>query len=414
MYSRMGFTGVAAVSFLLFFSVTAAAVPMVSNVTAVQRTDGSGLVDIHYDLSNGGGTITVELVISSDGGTSWDITPVSVSGDIGTGVTNGADKHIIWDGMTDSPDVSWSDARFRVTATDDAPHEITIMLPGGVPLVLVRIPAGTFMMGRYPGEQDSYANEDPQHEVTIAQDFYMGKYEITQQQWLAIMGSWPEMSPTLENGLGDTHPAYYLSWDDAKNFVTALNTHISNTSQEPISVRLPSEAEWEYAFRSGTATRFHWGDDLEYTQIGAYAWYVDNSDLTTHPVGEKLPNNFGLYDMAGNVWEWCEDDYHDNYLGAPSDGSSWIDSPRAVNRILRGCANNSSLSAYRSAFRIGNPANTRSIEGFRLAASISELTIMLPGDVPLELIRIPSGTFMMGRYPGEQDSMDREDPQHLA
>ena len=250
--------------------------------------------------------------------------------------------------------------------------EVTVMLPGDVPLVLVRIPAGTFMMGRYADEQDSDDNEDPQHQVTLAQDFYLGKYEITQQQWLAIMGSWPddEDFPTVEYGVGNTYPAYFVSWNHARNFIGNLNGHITSTGQGPATFRLPSEAEWEYACRAGTTTRFYWGDDPDYSQIDGYAWYYGNNVPNgPKPVGGKLPNAFGLYDMSGNVWEWCEDDWHDDYTGAPTNGNAWADSPRGSGRLVRGGGWGSYGNYCRSAGRdyYGNPSYTNYFVGFRLA-----------------------------------------------
>jgi formylglycine-generating enzyme required for sulfatase activity len=318
-------------------------------------------------------------------------------------------------GDNELPDNRINNLGFRIAASL---VDLTIMLPGDVPLELVKIPAGSFMMGRYSGEQDSEIAEDPQHLVTISQDFYMGKYEVTQQQWLALMGSWPGTAPSSTYGVGNSYPVYYVSWDDTKNFITALNTHITNTGQGPATVRLPSEAEWEYACRSGKTTRFYWGDDLSDTQIGGYAWYIaNNSPSGTKPVSQKLPNAFGLYDMSGNVWEWCEDDWHENYTGAPNDGSAWVYSPRGSDRIGRGGYWGGSAQDCRSADRVYSLTNERHFSlGFRLAANVPkpEITINLPGDVPLKLVPIPAGAFMMGRHPGEQDSASDEDPQHSA
>ena len=224
----------------------------------------------------------------------------------------------------------------------------TILLPGNVPLELVRIPAGSFQMGSPNTERSRYDWEGPVHTVTIAYDFYMGRYEVTQAQWLAVMGCSPG-GYAWNFGQGDSYPVYYVSWDDAQAFITALNKHITNTGQGPATVRLPSEAEWEYACRAGTNTRFYFGDSLsvgdECESDGVrsqYMWYCGSNgaygepDYGTKPVGGKLPNAFGLHDMSGNLWEWCEDDWHYSYTGAPATGSAWIDAPRGSYRVLRG------------------------------------------------------------------------------
>lgn len=177
------------------------------------------------------------------------------------------------------------------------------------------------------------------------------------------MGSWPDTEPSPIYGLGNNYPAYYVSWNDAQNFTTALNTHITNTGQEPATVRLPSEAEWEYACRAGTTTRFYFGDSLvcgavcEDCAAGVlpgnrsdYMWYCGNSSISM-PVGEKLPNAFGLYDMCGNVREYCEDDWHDTYDGVSSNSEAWIGSPRGASRVDRGDRWNSHGYACRTAFR---------------------------------------------------------------
>lgn len=236
-----------------------------------------------------------------------------------------------------------------------AADEETLILPGNVPLVMVWIPRGTFMMGRYSGEQDSFSDEDPQHPVTVP-GFWMGKYEVTQAQWEAVMGTNPSYFS------GENRPADGVSWDLAKSFITALNSYTGKT------FRLPSEAEWECACRAGTTTRYYWGDDASYTQIGSYAWWDGNSGTQTHDVGGKLANAFALYDMNGNVWEWCEDDDHSSYTGAPTDGSAWVDSPRGPGRVLRGGGWYSFDYYCRSASRINAyPSYTSHIIGFRLS-----------------------------------------------
>jgi len=229
------------------------------------------------------------------------------------------------------------------------PTTFFVSLPGGVTMEMVKIPAGTFMMGRYAGEQNSYSDEDPQHQVAIGHDFYLGKYEVTKAQWQAMMGTTPWSGNYYV--LNDPNsPAVWISWNDCQNFVTELNKLGQGT------FRLPSEAEWEYACRAGTTTRFYWGDDPSYTQIGDYAWWDGNAwyanERYAHVVGLKLPNDWGLYDMSGNVWEWCQDYWHNNYTGAPANGSAW-ESPTSSYRVLRGGGWGHHARYCRSALRGG-------------------------------------------------------------
>jgi len=269
-----------------------------------------------------------------------------VSGDVGAGVLEGTGKHIIWDASSDLSAETIFRARLRVTATS-SPATETILLPGDVPLEMIWIPGGTYLMGRYPGEQDSSTQEDPQHSVTVP-GFWMAKYELTKRQWQAVMGTTPWSGQDFVLNDPDS-PAVFVSWDDAKTFITALTSYTGKT------FRLPSESEWEYACRAGTTTRFYWGDDPSYTAIGDYAWWNLNTynvgEGYAHVVGQKPPNAFGLYDMSGNVWEWCEDDWHDAYTGAPVDGSPWVDSPRGSTRLLRGGGWSSDGIGCRSADR---------------------------------------------------------------
>ncbi len=250
----------------------------------------------------------------------------------------------------------------------DAPGTETVLLPGNVPLVMKWIPGGTFLMGRYAGELDSYNYEDPQHSVTLG-GFWMGKYELTKRQWVAVMGTTPWSGQSYVLADLDS-PAVFVSWADAQSFLTAVNSYTSKT------FRLPSEAEWEYACRAGNhvpPTRFYWGGDPSYTAIGNYAWYYDNAYNVTgqqyaHVVGGKAPNVFGLYDMSGNVWEWCEDDWHGSYTGSPTDGQAWVDSPRGSYRVLRGGGWYNNDNYCRSAVRSSNSSDLTNLDiGFRVA-----------------------------------------------
>ena len=240
----------------------------------------------------------------------------------------------------------------------------TVLLPGDVPMELVWIPSGAFLMGRYAGEFFSYADEDPQHAVTLASGFWMGKTEVTQAQWVAVMGTTPWAEETYAPSLPGS-PASYISWNDAKAFIIALNAHTGMT------FRLPSEAEWEYAARAGTGTRFYWGDDSDYSAGESYAWWTYNTwdadEKYPHPVGQKLANVWGLFDMSGNVREWCEDDWHENYVGAPVNGIAWVDAPRGPFRVLRGGSWRNHGYSCRSASRsYENPLTEDAEFGFRI------------------------------------------------
>ena len=186
---------------------------------------------------------------------------------------------------------------------------------------LIKVKAGSFMMG---GKE--YDDEQPVHEVKIAYDFWIGKYPVTQAQYEAVMKKNPAYF------IGKDRPVERISWDDTQIFIKELN------KQTGENFRLPSEAEWEYAARGGGE---YYKDNFKYSgsnNIDEVAWYGENSHKETKPVGLKLPNQLGIYDMSGNVWEWCEDDWHGNYENAPKDGSAWKDNPRSDRRVLRGGA----------------------------------------------------------------------------
>jgi formylglycine-generating enzyme required for sulfatase activity len=208
------------------------------------------------------------------------------------------------------------------------------------PTNLVFIPPGTFRMGSPTNEVDRYDWEGPQTAVTISRGYWLGKYEVTQGEYLAVMGSNPSYFTTNDwNGNPIppdlSRPVETVSWFDATAYCATLTQRERGAGRIGTNsvYRLPTEAEWEYACRGWTSARFSYGDDPGYTNLILYAWYNDNSGDTTHAVGQKLPNPWGLHDMHGNVWEWCQD-WNDTYPGGiavdpqgPATGS---------NRVLRG------------------------------------------------------------------------------
>jgi len=231
----------------------------------------------------------------------------------------------------------------------------------GIDLVLV--PPGKFMMGSPATEAGREVNEVPVS-VTLTQPIYFGKTEVTQAQWSAVMGTQPWKAQVYVKEQADC-PATYVNWEDSQAFCAKLS------SIEGVQYRLPTEAEWEYACRAGTTTRYYFGDDQ--SQLGQYAWFrfnaADPRDEFAHQVGQLLPNPFGLYDMHGNVWEWCEDWYVDHLPGGEnpvvsSGGSVRVNRSGGWRRVPEGC---------RSAFRNQAPqVNRGNINSFRVVRVVSD------------------------------------------
>jgi formylglycine-generating enzyme required for sulfatase activity len=223
-----------------------------------------------------------------------------------------------------------------------------------IDMEFILIPAGSFTMGADKNFENAYDHETPQHLVSISQPFYLGTYEVTQEQWTAVMGNNPSEFKERNN------PVENVSWDDIQIFIQRLNQKEGHARY-----RLPTEAEWEYAARAGTTGAYSFGDDED--SLGRYAWYRGNSDEKTHPVGQKQPNAWGLYDMHGNVCEWVQD-WTGNY------SSSSVADPRGPSsglyRVGRGGSWDDPARRCRAAYRGHNPLGDRSASfGFRLALS---------------------------------------------
>ncbi|BAS57157.1 MULTISPECIES: caspase, EACC1-associated type [Leptolyngbya] len=247
-------------------------------------------------------------------------------------------------------------------------------LAKGVFLDMVWIPGGTFWMGAAEGELEAEDIEKPRHQVTI-EPFFMGKYAVTQAQWKAI-AQFPKINRALEldpsKFKGNNRPVERIFWEDAIEFCERL------TRKTGERYRLPSEAEWEYACRAGTTTPFHFGETITFDLVNyngnnTYAYAAKGKyRKTTIDVGSFPPNAFGLYEMHGNVWEWCADPWHDSYTNAPVDGRVWeVESDRENNRrVLRGGSWFNSPRYCRSAARLFNAAGIRlNLNGFRVVCS---------------------------------------------
>jgi formylglycine-generating enzyme required for sulfatase activity len=225
------------------------------------------------------------------------------------------------------------------SATPPGPVRTVSPAPG-VEFAFAWIPPGTYARGSEPGEAGRDADEGPRHEVTLTRGFLLGVHEVTQAQWTAVMGRNPAV---FRRGAdAPRRPVESVSWDDCQRFLAALNRRDAGR------FRLPTEAEWEYAARAGTTTRYPWGDDPAGHATHAHGWANSRSYAITHPVGTKAANVWGLHDLHGNVWEWCSDWYGPYAAGPQLDptgpgtgrervfrGGSWYDFPpslRSANR----------------------------------------------------------------------------------
>jgi formylglycine-generating enzyme required for sulfatase activity len=261
-----------------------------------------------------------------------------------------------------SPAGQRAQTEFRAAVTSPvALKGLTVDLGRGVKLEMVLIPAGEFMMGSPESDETAHAGEKPRHWVRITKPFYLGKYLVTQLQWEAVMGT--GNSPSYFKG--PKNPVEQVSWDDCREFIEKLNGKVGGGT-----FSLPTEAQWEYACRAGSTARYCFGD--EESGLGEYAWYHGNSDDKTHPVGGKKRNAWGLYDMHGNVWEWCQDLYDGAYYAnSPTDDPTGP--ATGPIRVFRGGSWNYGAGDCRSAHRGGGTPGSRDGDlGFRVARFSAE------------------------------------------
>ena len=236
------------------------------------------------------------------------------------------------------------------TISDDV---ITIPVKDGICIEMVKVEGGTFMMGATSEMKNPNSNEKPVHQVTLTNDYYMGKYEVTQALWQAVMGSNPSEYK------GDNLPVETVSWNDCQKFISKLNSLTGRM------FRLPTEAEWEYAARGGKESRGYQYSGS--SNISDVAWYDENSGSKTHPVGTKQANELGIYDMTGNVWEWCSD-WYSSYSSSSQTNPTGSDSGSA--RVSRGGGWFNDASYCRLSVRFYYTPDFRlDILGLRLALS---------------------------------------------
>ena len=353
--------------------------PIVSNVTAVQRTDGSKIVDIYYDLFDANNDLcTISLQLSTNGGSTFApfINPANLSGDLGLGIANGTSKHIIWNAFADNVDYDANQYVVRVTANDNTIADN-----------FAYVPSGTFLMGDTHGGGN--ANESPVHNVNL-NSFLISKYEVTQSEWQAIMGS----NPANSFGIGPDYPVYHISWYSMIKYCNLRSIaenltpcYTINGSTDPATwgsvpttnnttwnavicnwnasgYRLPTEAEWEYAARGATniPDYLYSGSD----GIGSVAWYSENSGNTSHPVGTKSPNGISTLDMSGNVYELCWDWYSATYYSSSATNNP-TGPDSGSHRVVRGGSWFNSASNCRVSYRTyGSPYANDYYAGFRI------------------------------------------------
>ncbi|MGM9809840.1 MAG: formylglycine-generating enzyme family protein [Paludibacteraceae bacterium] len=306
-------------------------------VTNVRFEQVNKQVKITYTLDK---QADISVSVSEDGGITWHAPLKQVSGDVGKKVQPGS-KTIYWDVLAEYDQFVGTNICFKVIPTREA-EKLTFIV-NGVSFTMVYVEGGTFTMGST--SERSEDNEKPAHKVRL-NDYYIGQYEVTQALWQVVMGTTVSQqrdkatSPGPLAGLGDIYPMYCINWYDCQRFVNNLNTILFKQLNGK-RFALPTEAQWEYAARGGQKSKgYIYAGSNKVKELG---WYIDNSNDVTHPVGQKLPNELGLYDMTGNVAEWCQDYFapypltvQTNPIG-PASGDFHVYRGGGFNSLLRFC-----------------------------------------------------------------------------
>ena len=315
-------------------------------------------IRIFYDLSS---EANVAIYLSMDGGRSYSNQPlVQVSGDVGVGVKPGHDRCAVWNVLQERDNLVGENIRFKVVASPVESNSLFTV--GGVSFTMVYVKEGTFTMG-CDGGGNCGRDESPSHKVTLS-SYHIGETEVTQALWRAVMGSEPTERGGWESklGKGDDYPVYRVSYDDVMTFIAKLNQKTGRV------FRLPTEAEWEYAARGGNESQGYACSGTGLGNLSEYAWYVNNSFGKLHPVKTKKPNELGLYDMSGNVSEWCSDRYTYYVEEAQTNPSG---PKRGSSHVDRGGSWNSKGKDCRVTSRDRCEASLCSgVLGFRLALSV--------------------------------------------
>lgn len=335
----------ATIFFILIVQMLSAKAQQITNVQVEQ--DGDNVV-IGYDIIDAkqGQKFDISLSLSADGGKTFTITPLSITGDIKQ-ITAGQGKKIIWNVLLDNDEVIGDNFVFMLKA------KINLMVDYGIEMVFVS--GGTFTMGCTESVTDCFGSEKPAHRVKV-KSFLIGKYEVTLHQWNMVMGSLSSQNNQAGINNCDECPVELVSWNDIQQFISILN---KNTGKK---FRLPTEAEWEFAARGGNLSKgYKFSGGNKAVQV---SWIIDNSGNTIHKTGLKQPNELGLFDMSGNVWEMCSDWYgeYDNLPQVNPEGAKW-----GTGKVLKGgCYLLNSLRSRISSRGTTDPAVREKGSGFRL------------------------------------------------